>query len=194
MKKRSLLLRLFLTMFKIGLFTFGGGYAMLALLEDEFVHRRGWLNREDFLDMTAIAESTPGHIAINAATYIGYKNAGVLGSLVATAGICLPSLGVIFGISLFFDTFRSLTYVSYAFAGIRVCVVYLILSAGLRMLKGMKKTPLSVVLLCLTGGCMIVFSLLAVRFSTVFYVLIGGGVGVFVYLLTRLRGRGEAKK
>ena len=103
--KKSTVLSLFLSMMKIGLFTFGGGYAMLALLENEFVSKRGWLERDEFLDMTAIAESTPGPIAINAATYIGYRQAGFFGACAATVGICLPSFAVIYLISLFFDEF-----------------------------------------------------------------------------------------
>ena len=81
---------LFLTMLKIGLFTFGGGYAMIALLENEFVEKKKWLEKDEFLNIAAIAESTPGPIAINAATYIGYKNAGFIGSAIATLGICIP--------------------------------------------------------------------------------------------------------
>ena len=105
MKKSAVILSLFLTMMKIGLFTFGGGYAMLALLEDEFVSKRKWLDKDEFLRMTAIAESTPGPIAINAATYIGYKQAGILGSLAATVGVCIPSFAVIYVISLFLMPF-----------------------------------------------------------------------------------------
>ena len=132
-------LNMFLTMLKIGLFTFGGGYAMIALLEDEFVSKKKWVDHEEFLDIAAIAESTPGPIAINAATYIGYKLFGILGSIVATVAICIPSFVIIYAISLFFDAFLSFTLVAYAFRGIQVCVVYLILSAGLKMLRKMKK-------------------------------------------------------
>ncbi|MBO5110114.1 MAG: chromate transporter [Clostridia bacterium] len=190
---RTRLGSLFLTMLKIGLFTFGGGYAMLALLEDEFVQRKGWMDREEFLHMAAIAESTPGPIAINAATYIGYKNAGITGALLATVGICIPSFAIIYLISLFFDAFRSLTYVAYAFNGIRVCVVYLILSAGLRMWKGLKRNALHTVLLISVAGCMIACSLLAVKLSTVVYVLAGGMVGVAVHLVSRLRDERRTK-
>ena len=182
-------LSLFLTMLKIGLFTFGGGYAMLALLENEFVSKKGWLEQEEFLDLAAIAESTPGPIAINAATYIGYKRGGFFGSALATLGICIPSFTIIFLISLFFDTFLSLTYVQYAFRGIQICVVYLILSAGVRMLKKMKKAPLQVVILSLTLICMVTLSLFAVKFSTIFYILIFGTVGVVVYLVRCHRER-----
>ena len=117
MKRFKELLGLFLTMFKIGLFTFGGGYAMLAILENEFVEKKKWTDKDDFLNMVAIAESTPGPIAINSATYLGYKRAGVLGSAVATLGVVLPSFIIIYTISLFFDAFLSLTFVAYAFKG-----------------------------------------------------------------------------
>ncbi|MBR7099399.1 MAG: chromate transporter, partial [Clostridia bacterium] len=125
MSKSKKYASLFLTMLKIGFFTFGGGYAMIALLENEFVSKKKWLEKDAFLDVAAIAESTPGPIAINAATYIGYKNAGVVGSVIATLGICIPSFAIIYAISLFFDAFLSLTYVAYAFKGIQICVVYL---------------------------------------------------------------------
>ena len=178
---------LFLTMLKIGLFTFGGGYAMIALLENEFVEKKKWLEKDEFLDVTAIAESTPGPIAINAATYMGYKNAGIIGSMIATLGICIPSFVMIYAISLFFDAFLSLTLVEYAFKGIQICVVYLILTAGLKMLKQMKKTVFNMIILSITLICMVVFSLFAVKFSTIFYILISGICGVVVYLLGKIR-------
>ena len=182
---------LFLTMLKIGLFTFGGGYAMIALLENEFVSKKHWLDKDEFLDVAAIAESTPGPIAINAATYIGYKNAGVGGAVVATLGICIPSLTIIYLISLFFDTFLSLTYVAYAFKGIQVCVVYLIFSAGVKMLKKMKKSVFNLIAMSVTFVAMVTLSILAVKFSTIFYILIFGIAGVVVYLIGRARKEGE---
>ena len=174
-------------MLKIGLFTFGGGYAMIALLENEFVAKKKWIEKDEFLDLTAIAESTPGPIAINAATYIGYKRAGILGSIVSTLGVCIPSFSIIYAISLFFDAFLSMTLVKYAFKGIQVCVVYLILSAGVKMFRQMKKTAFNIILIVTTIVCMITFSLFAVEFSTIFYILIGGALGVAVYLLGRLK-------
>ena len=185
-------LKLFLTMLKIGLFTFGGGYAMIALLENEFVTKRKWIEKDEFLDMVAIAESTPGPIAINAATYIGYNMLGVIGSLLATVAVCIPSFVIIYAISLFFDAFLSLTLVAHAFRGIQVCVIWLILSAGLKMLKRMKKTPFNIVVLSAVITCMVVFSVLAVSFSTIFYILISGGVGLILYLVGLLRKRKEA--
>lgn len=186
--------RLFFTMLKIGLFTFGGGYAMIALLENEFVSKKQWIDKDEFLDMVAIAESTPGPIAINAATYLGYKQVGFWGSLAATVGVCIPSFVIIFAISLFFDAFLSLKYVEYAFRGIQVCVIWLILSAGVKMLKGMKKSLLNIVITTLTCVCMILFSLLSVSFSTVFYILISGAVGVFVYLFALLKNKRKNEK
>ena len=191
MGKAKEYLSLFLTMLKIGLFTFGGGYAMLALLENEFVSKKKWLEKDEFLDVAAIAESTPGPIAINAATYIGYKNAGITGSVIATLGICIPSFVIIFAISLFFDAFLSLTYVAYAFKGIQICVVYLILSAGLKMLKQMKKTTFNLLIISSTLVCMVALSVFAVKFSTIFYILISGAAGVVLYLLGTLRKEDE---
>ena len=187
MRKIKDYLSLFLTMMKIGLFTFGGGYAMIALIENEFVEKKKWLDKDEFLDVAAIAESTPGPIAINAATYIGYKNSGIIGSMIATLGICIPSFVIIYAISLFFDAFLSFTLVAYAFKGVQICVVYLILTAGLKMLKQMKKTTFNMIIISLTLICMIVFSLFAVKFSTIFYILISGACGVAVYLLCKIR-------
>ena len=187
MRKIKDYLSLFLTMLKIGLFTFGGGYAMIAMLENEFVEKKKWLDKDEFLDVAAIAESTPGPIAINAATYIGYKNSGIIGSMIATLGICIPSFVIIYAISLFFDDFLSFTLVTYAFKGIQICVIYLILTAGLKMLKQIKKTIFNIIIFSITLICMIVFSLFAVKFSTIFYILISGACGVAVYLLCKIR-------
>jgi chromate transporter len=185
---------LFLTMFKIGLFTFGGGYAMIALLENEFVEKKKYVDKEEFLDMVAIAESTPGPIAINAATYLGYKHLGFFGSLFATVGVVIPSFIIIFTISLFFDAFLSFTLVEYAFRGIQVCVIYLIFSAGLKMLKSMKKTVLSVAIISTVALCMVIFSAFAVKFSSIFYILVCGCIGLFVYFLNGIKNRKEAEK
>jgi chromate transporter len=184
-------LHLFFTMLKIGLFTFGGGYAMIALLEHEFVEKKKYLEKQEFLDMVAIAESTPGPIAINAATYIGYKQLGFLGALACTVAICIPSVVIIFAISLFFDAFLSLKLVEYAFRGIQVCVVYLIFQAGLKMLGQMKKTPLSVTVVVTVVLCMIAFSLLAVKFSTILYILICGCIGLVIYLIKQAKHKKE---
>ena len=138
----SVILLLFLSMLKIGCFAFGGGYAIIALLENEFISKRKWIDHDEFLDVVAIAESTPGPIAINVATYIGYKLKGVFGAVIATIGMCLPSFIIMYLVSLFYEQFMEITLVAAAFKGIQICVVYLIASAGLKMLKKMKKTSL----------------------------------------------------
>ena len=195
MKNKKMLWELFSTLFKIGLFTFGGGYAMIAFFESEFVEKKKWLDKEEFLDMVAIAESTPGPIAINSATYVGYKNAGVLGAACATLGVVLPSFIIIYVISLFLDAFLTFELVGYAFKGIQAGVVYLILSAGLKMLKGMKKNAMSVTILCAVLVCMIAFSVLAVDFSAILFILISGVIGLAVHFIGKIKAkRGEGSK
>ena len=189
MKRVKELLSVFLTMMKIGAFTFGGGYAMIALLENEFVGKKMWLDKDEFLDLAAIAESTPGPIAINAATYIGYKRLGFLGALAATVGMCLPSFIVIYLISLFFDAFLSFEIVGYAFRGIQIGVIYIILSAGIKMMKGIKRNAFNISVICTVIVLMIVLSLLAINLSTVIYILACGVIGVAVYLVRRLRNK-----
>ncbi len=184
--KKSLL-TLFFTFLKIGAFTFGGGYAMLALIENEFVTKKKWLTQPDFLDMVAISESTPGPVAINSATYIGYKCAGLWGSILATLAVCLPAFCIIYLISLFFDKFLSLTYVAYAFKGIQVCVVYLIGSAGVRLIKSIQKTPLNVAILVVVTISMVVCSVLAVSFSSIYYILICAILGLVLYGINQRR-------
>lgn len=187
MKKSKILLELFLTFLKIGAFTFGGGYAMIALLQNEFVTRKKWISDKDFLEIIAIAESTPGPIAINSATFIGYKKAGVLGSLISTIGMCVPSFTIIYIISLFFDAFLKLTLVSYAFKGIAVCVVYLIFSAGLKMLKSIDNSLFARLLFVVSLGFFIAFSMFGIKFSTLYFILISGAVGMLFYGLKSLK-------
>lgn len=176
-------LSLFFTMLKIGLFTFGGGYAMIALLENEFVEKKNYIEKNEFLNMVAIAESTPGPIAINAATYIGYRQLRFIGALLATSAICIPSFVIIFLISLFFDSFLSFAPVAHAFRGIQVCVIYLIFSAGYKLFRQMKKTLFSVGIVAAVILCMVAFSIFAIKFSTVFYILICGCISLAVYFV-----------
>ena len=191
MKTMRRMLTLFLTFLKIGAFTFGGGYAMIALLENEFVEKKGWLDRDEFLDMAAIAESTPGPVAVNSAYYLGYTIGGVAGAALSTLAVCLPSFVIIYVISLFFDQFLSLKYVACAFRGIQACVVYLIFSAGLRMIKALDKSVMNKVIVALVMAAMVLFSALAVSFSSIFYILICGVIGLVVWGIRR--GRGRAK-
>ena len=176
---------LFFTFFKIGLFTFGGGYAMIALLEEEFIQRRRWLDKDEFLDMTAIAESTPGPVAINSATYLGYKLAGVPGAAVATVAVCLPSFLIIYAISLFFEQFTQLTVISNAFKGIQVCVIYLIFSAGVRMLQALDRSLFSSGVLLSVFLAMTSLSLAGISVSSILLILLSGAAGVAAWLLGR---------
>ena len=187
MNKVKLLFKLFLSMLKIGLFTFGGGYAMIHLLDDEFVTRKRWIDSEDFADLVVIAESTPGPIAINCATYIGYKKAKLSGAFVATLGMCIPSFLIIYLISLFFDQFLSLSLVASAFKGIQACVIFLIFSAGLKMLKKIPKTKFNVTVIACTMTSMILLGLLSVSFSSIFYILISGTLGLLIWSIGRLK-------
>ncbi len=198
MKKFKNLCLLFLSMLKIGLFTFGGGYAMISLLENEFVSSKRWLEHDEFMDLVAVAESTPGPIAINCATYIGYKKEKILGSVFATVGMVLPSLTIICLISLFFNEFLAITWVASAFRGIQVCVVFLIFSAGLKMFGKIKKSAFNVSVMSITFLCMVLFGLFAVSFSSIFYILISGALGLLIYTVGYIKGKksadGEVKK
>ena len=194
MKKSQNIIDLFLSMLKIGLFTFGGGYAMIHLLENEFVTRRRWIESGEFMDLVAIAESTPGPIAINCSTYIGYKREGILGAIFATIGMCIPSFTIIYLISLFFNSFLEITWVAAAFKGIRICVIYLILSAGLRMMKKIKKTTWNISVMAITFVVMITFSMLSVGFSSIFYIIIFGSISLAIYAVGYFKERQGEKK
>ncbi len=166
---------------------------MIAIIQREIVEKKKWIEQEEFLDMIAIAESTPGPVAINSATYIGYKVGGVLGSTFATLGVVLPSFIIIFLISLVFNQFLSLTWVQYAFRGIQACVAFLILSAGFKMLKSLKKTAFNLLISIITVICLVGISIFAVDFSTIFFVLIGGVLGLVVYFISLIKNRNKDK-
>ncbi|WP_201769325.1 chromate transporter [Synergistes jonesii] len=135
----NLLLDLFLTFAKVGLFTFGGGYAMIALIENTCVEKKQWITHDEMMTITVVAESTPGPIAINCATYVGYKQKGFVGALIATVGMILPSFCIIFVISKFLDHFLEITWIAHAFQGIKIAVGILILDAAIKMLQKMQK-------------------------------------------------------
>ena len=192
-KKVKTTIELFFTFLKIGAFTFGGGYAMIALLQNEFVAKKKWLSPDEFLDIVSISESTPGPIAVNTATFIGYKKAGFQGALFSTLGVCMPSFFVIFLISLIFEKFLEFEYVGFAFKGIGACVVYLIFSAGIKMLKGLKATLFSKIIFCVSLIAFVAFSLFAIKFSTIYFILISGIAGIFVYLFSAVKGGKKEK-
>lgn len=181
----TVLLDLFLTFAKIGAFTFGGGYAMISLIDRECVEKKKWITSDELMEVTAIAESTPGPIAINLATYAGYKKAGIGGALAATLGVVLPSFLIIWLISSFMENLLSIETVAKAFKGIRIAVALLIIRAALKLIKGMlKKTRhkyISTVILSLFFLAVIIIDLLEVKFSTIYLILIAGICGVFIY-------------
>ena len=190
----SILLAIFLSMLKIGCSAFGGGYAIIALLENEFISKRNWIDHDEFLDVVAIAESTPGPIAINVATYIGYKLKGVFGAVVATVGMCLPSFVIMYLVSLFYEQLMEITLVAAAFKGIQICVVYLIASAGLKMLKKMKKTPQNIIVFSVTCIGMILCTLFDIHISSVWFILAAGVLGLSIFFIKKTRAKGEKKK
>lgn len=175
------MLELFWIFFKLGLFTFGGGYAMIPYIKEIFVEKKKWLTEDEILEIIAIAESTPGPIAINMATYIGYKRKKVLGSMFSTFGVILPSMIIIFIISFFLDKVLENKYVAYAFVGIKCAVAFLITKAGIGMIIKMKKNIFSIIILTLVFSIMIVFDLLSISFSSIFLILIGGILGIIFY-------------
>ena len=177
-------LRLFLTFARIGTFTFGGGYAMIPLIQRETVEKQGWVTQEDILDVVAIAESTPGPIAINAATFIGYKTAGVLGALCATLGVVLPSFGIIAALCFLLQQFQGLLPVRYAFWGIRAGVLALILRALWTMYK---QCPHDAPAYIIMAGA---FALVAVlKFSVLPVILLCAGAGLLALGVRERRAR-----
>lgn len=180
----KILWELFYTFFKLGLFTFGGGYAMIPQIKEIVIEKKKWLTEEEMLEILAISESTPGPIAINSATFIGYRQKKVLGSLMATLGVVLPSLIIIFIISLFFDAFLANQYVASAFVGIKACVAFLITKAGLEMLYKMKKNIFNVISFSIVFTLMIVFELFSVDFSSIYFILLGGLTSIVIYIIS----------
>lgn len=171
-------LDLFLTFFKLGATTFGGGHAMVSQLKEYVVDKKGWITNDELLEICAIAESTPGPVAINTATYIGYSHGGVLGSFLATLGVVLPSFIIIYIISLFFDDFINNKYVAYAFSGIKCAVGLLILNAGINLATQTKKTWWQNVIMYGIICLMIVLELFSKSFSSIILIVIGAILGI----------------
>ena len=183
------MLELFLTFAKIGLFTFGGGYAMLSLIEDICVEKKKWITHEEMMEVTVVAESTPGPIAINCATYVGYQRKGMAGALVTTVGMVLPSFVIIYAISMFLDNFLEITFIASAFKGIKLAVGLLILNAGLNMLEKMKKTALSKGIVLAALGILTAASLLSWNFSSMSLMLAAGLFSLLLFLVQKKGGR-----
>ena len=182
------LLELFLTFAKVGMFTFGGGYAMISIIENTCVQQKKWITHDEMMEITVIAESTPGPIAINAATYVGYKQSGIAGSIAATVGLVLPSFVVIYLISSFLDNFLEITWIANAFRGIKIGVGLIILRVAINMVKKMPKKAFPRIV----AGCaclvMTVVNFLSLRFSTITLMILAGLVSFGIFWFKTRRG------
>ena len=185
----NLLFELFLSFAKIGLFTFGGGLAMISIIENTCVEKKQWITHDEMMDITVIAESTPGPIAINCATFTGYKIAGLAGSCAATLGVVIPSFTVIFLISMFLDNFLELPLIASAFQGIKVAVGILIVDAGFTMFKKMQKKPVPLAIMICSCIVMLCVNIFAWSFSSISLMLIAALVSLILFVL-----KGGARK
>ena len=185
-----ILLDLFLTFAKVGLFTFGGGYAMIAIIENACVEQKKWITHDEMMDMTVIAESTPGPIAINCATYVGYRKRGLWGAMMATLGIVLPSFLIIYIIAQFLDNFLIYPLVAQAFSGIKIGVGVLILDVGMTMIKKLPKKPLPRSIAFSSFAAMMIINLFALDFSSIALMLIAGVISLALFIA---KGAPDAK-
>lgn len=180
--------------FKIGLLTFGGGYAMIPIIQSEISEKRGWISEEELMHVITIAESTPGPIAINSATYVGYKICGILGSIAATVSVVLAPFTIIYLISLFLETFMKFTIVENAFKGIQIAVAFLILSAGIKFIKKLKKEVFPIVTVSLTVAVMLFLDIFALSFSSVYLIVMGALAGLVITAVNLSRKKKSEEK
>ena len=176
------LLDLFLTFAKTGMFTFGGGYAMISMIENSCVERKKWITHDEMMDITVIAESTPGPIAINCATYTGYKKAGIAGAVAATLGMIVPSFTVIYLISISLDNFLELTLIANAFKGIKIAVGFLILDAAITMIKKMHKKVLPGTIMICSCIAMLCINIFALNFSSISLMLVAAAISLTIFI------------
>lgn len=183
-QKLKLCLQLFLAFMKIGVVTFGGGYAMIPIIENEITDKKGWISADDLLEVVAISETTPGPIAICSATFIGYKIAGVLGAFAATFGVVLPSFVIIYLISLFLRKFEELEFVKYAFFGIRAGVLALLIKAVVSMFK---KAPKNIVAYIIMAGSFAAVAFFSV--NVIIVILAAAVTGIAATLIAKKAGK-----
>ena len=184
MEKRNTLknlVNLFLTFFKLGIFSIGGGPTMLTLLQGELVEKKKWITNDELMEMTAIAESTPGPIAINLATYLGYKKGGFFGALLSTLGVVITPFVLMFCISLFLENILSYEAIKYAFMGVKVGVVFFLLKVSFTLVKSLKKDWFGILLLSAVTTAMVLFTIFAINFSAIYFILLGAVLGLLVY-------------
>lgn len=191
----SILFELFLIFAKIGLFTFGGGYAMLSLIENNCVEKKKWITHDEMMNVTVIAESTPGPIAINCATFVGFKQAGLLGALTATFGMVFPSFVIIYTVSMFLDNFLEITLIANAFKGIKVAVGILVLDAAITMIRKMHKRVLPKVIMLCSFAAMLLINIFAWDFSSIALMLVAAAISLAIFCVKGKPGQeGGAEK
>lgn len=182
----DILLDLFLTFAKIGLFTFGGGYAMISLIENACVEKKKWITHDDMMNITVIAESTPGPIAINCATFVGYRQKGFIGALAATLGIVLPSFLIIYVISIFLNDFLEMTLMVNAFKGIKIAVGILIFDAAVTMIRKMPKKPVPRIIMACSFLAMLLINIFSWNVSSISLMLAAGTVSLVIFTIQDL--------
>lgn len=190
----NILFDLFLTFAKIGLFTFGGGYAMISLIENSCVEKKGWITHDEMMNVTVIAESTPGPIAINCATFVGYKQKGLIGAIAATIGMVLPSFSIIFLISMFLDNFLEIAWIAHAFMGVKIAVGILILDAAIKMIRKMQKKPIPLTIMACAFLAMLLIDIFALHVSSITLMLIAAVISLAIFLTKRNTGKAGASK
>ena len=188
-----MLLELFLTFMKIGMFTFGGGYAMISVVENACVEEKHWITHDDMMNITVIAESTPGPIAINCATFVGYKKRGLIGAAVATTGMILPSFLIIYLVARFLDSFLEISWIAHAFEGIKLAVGILIIDAGVKMLKQIPARTMPRLIMACAFAAMLLIDILALRISSIALLLIAAAVSLVLFTISQKIERGGAQ-
>ena len=180
-EKKNKIFNLFLTFAKIGLFTFGGGYAMISVIENYCVGKKKWITHDEMMNITVIAESTPGPIAINCATFVGYRIAGFWGAVFSTLGVVIPSFIIIFSISVFLNNFLDIVIIANAFKGITAAVGILIVDAAVNMMRKMPRRLFPVAIMLCSFITMLLIDIFSWRFSSISMMLIAAVISLMCY-------------
>ena len=167
---------------------------MISLIESTCVEKKQWISHDEMMNITVIAESTPGPIAINCATYVGYKQKGFAGALIATIGMILPSFCIIFTISKFLDHFLEITWIAHAFQGIKIAVGILILDAAVKMLQKMQKKPMPLTFMLCAFATMFLINIFSVRISSIILMMAAGLISLVIFMVKKSAVKGGAGK
>ncbi|SFG45253.1 chromate transporter [Lachnospiraceae bacterium C7] len=179
------LIELFLTFAKIGMFTFGGGYAMISIIDNICVEEKKWITEDEMMNITVISQSTPGPVAINCSTFVGYKRRGFIGAIFATVGVIVPSFIMIYLLSMFFSKFLELSWVSNAFSGIKIAVGILILDAGVKMLKQMEKNKMTIAIATISLILMVVSNVFVFNVSVTLLMALSSIFGLVMFIIKK---------